>query len=91
MIFDCIPHWLSDKTTTEGWDKTPTFRMPPMPWGLDRNESDQLRDWHPNITEVRETPFRQGRGLSYGGVLPLLRGMPKSAKQTPFLLHLICS
>ncbi|MFT5466823.1 MAG: O-methyltransferase involved in polyketide biosynthesis [Verrucomicrobiales bacterium] len=90
IVFDGIPHWLSLMTTGEGWKKTPAFTMPPMPWGLDRGEISQIADWHPNIAEICEVPFRNGRGLASGGIRPLLRGLPGSTRQTPVLVHLKC-
>lgn len=90
MIFDCIPRWLSRKTTGGGWQKTPTYRTPPMPWGLDRHEAARILDWHPNIGEILKVPFRGGRGLASGSILALLRGLPKEETQTPSLLHLKC-
>lgn len=90
IVFDGIPRWLSRKTTAEGWEKAPGFVLPPMPWGIDRDEIAQLAGWHPNIDSVREVSFRNGRGLASGGMRPLLRVLPERDRQTPFLVHLKC-
>ncbi|MEM7014982.1 MAG: class I SAM-dependent methyltransferase [Verrucomicrobiota bacterium] len=90
IVFDGIPRWLSRLTMEEGWQMTPDFTLPPMPWGMDRTEIDEVRDWSKNIAEVDEIVFRGGRGLAYGGYVSLMRKLPKSDHQTPFLLRLTC-
>jgi hypothetical protein len=52
--FDTIPRWLCRKSTSEkGWFKTPNYRVPPAPWGINRNEIVKtLKDWLPTLQEV---------------------------------------
>ncbi len=43
VMFDYIGHFLSKRTLSEkGWMKTDTYRTPPMPWGVYRNELQPL-------------------------------------------------
>ncbi len=39
VMFDYNPRWLSKKTMSEkGWQKTPYYTAPKMPWGINRDE-----------------------------------------------------
>ncbi len=90
MAFDTIPHWAVQKSLN-GWKKTAHYTVPPMPWGLDRNERNTLKQWHPNIAEVRESPYPGGRGFFYGVALPLLLKLPGLRNKMPTVLHLLCA
>ena len=38
LMFDTIPVWLSNKSTSpKGWEKTPHYTTPKMPWGINRD------------------------------------------------------
>lgn len=89
MAFDVNPRWLV-RQSRRGWRKTRHYTTPPMPWGLDRNELDTMRSWHPNIADVRELPFRGGRGVFYRVLLPAIARMPWLRNQLPSLIHLRC-
>src|SRR6218665_689324 len=61
LMFDVIPKWYSRKTVQGLW-RTPHYKVPPMPWGLDRHEiAPLLRSWSPRITRVSEEPYRRFR------------------------------
>jgi O-methyltransferase involved in polyketide biosynthesis len=58
LAFDVIPRSLSKATCTR---QAPGryFSLPPMPWGLDRNElAPTLRGWHPGLRRLRFLPYR---------------------------------
>jgi O-methyltransferase involved in polyketide biosynthesis len=56
LMFDHIPRWASAKTL-KGWQKTPHWRAPPMPWGVDGHDLGPLmREWLP-ATSLRHWPF----------------------------------
>ena len=75
MLFDVIPRWFA-ANTLNGYQKTRTYRTPPMPWGLDVNQLAEIQSFHPNIAEVRELDFGRGRGYFYGFGLPILMRLP---------------
>lgn len=57
LLFDMIPRWFS-RLTLLGLRKTAHYTVPPMPFGLDRDEIEPtLRSIHANITRVAITPF----------------------------------
>jgi len=64
FTFDHIPRWLSRKTL-KGWWKTPHYRTPVMPWGIDCDEVEPtLRSWVPTLGEVRRLEFVFPRGMA---------------------------
>ena len=89
MIFDIVPRWAVRKSQ-RGWQKTRWYRVPTMPWGLDRNELQSMRAWHPNIREIRELNYSGGRGFAYSVLLPLFRKLPWMGNKAPSLVQLIC-
>ena len=75
LMFDAIPPWFSRKTL-RGTNKTPHYQVPPMPWGVNRNEIEPLlRIWAPNIASVAQVPFGYQRGLA-GALLPVISRTP---------------
>jgi O-methyltransferase involved in polyketide biosynthesis len=63
FAFDHIPGWISRKTL-RGWWKTPHYRTPPMPWGIDRHlVAPTLRAWVPALTDITTLPFILARGV----------------------------
>jgi O-methyltransferase involved in polyketide biosynthesis len=63
VVFDTVPRWFSDLTR---WrlNQTPQYRLPAMPWGIDRNEVEPtLRSWHPRLAIVELLDYRAPRGL----------------------------
>ncbi len=89
LVFDAIPRWFS-RMTLRGLKMTRHYTLPPMPWGLDRNELATIKGWHPNIAVVRELPFEGGRGLFHGVLVPVLRRLPWLGNKWFSLVHLLC-
>ena len=53
MLFDFVPHWLSDRTRV-GLKMSGDYQLPEMPWALDRNEVKKtLREWLPTLTYLK--------------------------------------
>lgn len=83
VMFDTIPRWFSKKTL-RGFYKTPNYRAPPMPWGINRGEIEPtLRGWSDRVHEVAIVPYGARRGvlgasLKICGGLPWLRNLPPS-------------
>jgi O-methyltransferase involved in polyketide biosynthesis len=78
IIFDTIPRWFS-KLTMDGLQQTPHYRLPPMPWGLDRDEiKTTLNHWHPTHTcmtflDYRSPRFPHRHTADFIETLPILR------------------
>jgi len=63
FAFDHIPRWFSNKTL-RGFKKTPHYRAPRMPWGINIDEIEPtLRAWVPDLAEYRRLPFNWPRGF----------------------------
>jgi O-methyltransferase involved in polyketide biosynthesis len=63
MIFDTVPRWFS-RLTLDGLQQTPHYRLPPMPWGIDRDEVEAtLRRWHPGLSRIEFLDYRAPRGV----------------------------
>lgn len=63
MVFDVVPRWFS-RLTLLGLKQTPHYRLPPMPWGINRDELEPtLRRWHPPLAGVAFLDYRVPRGL----------------------------
>jgi len=63
IAFDHIPEWLSRKTQG-GWQKTPHYRTPEMPWGINFTAVEQtFRQWVPGIQAFHQTHFKMPRGI----------------------------
>ena len=90
MVFDVMPHFLVRLTQAGWYRRTPHYAAPAMYWGLNRNELQTMRSWHPNIAEVREIDFRGGRGAAYRVVLPLWRRLPWIGNKLYSLVHVRC-
>jgi O-methyltransferase involved in polyketide biosynthesis len=65
MLIDTIPRSMS-KSTVAGMQKTPDYRPPPMPWGLDADELQAIKGYHPNIAQVLELPGDRPAGAIAG-------------------------
>jgi O-methyltransferase involved in polyketide biosynthesis len=78
MIFDSIPRWFS-RLTLEGLQQTPHYRLPPMPWGIDRDEIEKtLKAWMPGLSNVEFLEYLAPRGLhryaaQFVGHIPVYR------------------
>ena len=86
MAFDVVPRWFS-RLTLQGLRQTPNFRLPPMPWGINRDELEPtLQGWHPGLTRVAFLDYRAPRGV------PLLWArmighIPVFRHEVPSLVH----
>ncbi|MBB6251475.1 class I SAM-dependent methyltransferase [Nitrospirillum iridis] len=79
LVFDTVPAWLS-RLTLRGLNRTPHYRLPPMPWGIDTDRVvPTLTAWSPLIAVVETLEYRMPRGL------PLL--MDTLFRLTPTLRH----
>jgi hypothetical protein len=63
IVFDTVPRWFSHLTLM-GLNQTAKYRLPAMPWGINRDEVEPtLRRWHPNVAGVAFLDYRAPRGL----------------------------
>lgn len=86
LLFDGIPAWFSRKTLA-GWQKTPSYRMPPMPWGLNQSAMvSTLKAWVPGA-QVEIQPFRFPRG-AMRWMLPLCQALPGLKEIVPAIYQL---
>jgi O-methyltransferase involved in polyketide biosynthesis len=61
LVFDVVGRDLSE-ATRRGLQQTETYRLPAMPWGLNRNEVVRtLRAWNVRTKSIRFLPYRVGR------------------------------
>lgn len=90
LVFDVMPHLLVRLAQERRYRKTAQYTVPPMYWGLNRDELGTIQSWHPHIAEVREIPFQGGRGLQYRIILPLLRRLPWLGNKLFSLVHVRC-
>jgi O-methyltransferase involved in polyketide biosynthesis len=86
IVFDAIPRWFSDLTLL-GLNQTASYRLPSMPWGINRDEIEPtLRRWHPRVATVTFLSYRSPRGLPH-----LFAGMtnrvPVARQRVPSLVH----
>jgi O-methyltransferase involved in polyketide biosynthesis len=85
MMFDTVPRWLS-RRTLRGLNRTKTYRVPPMPWGIDGNELLRIKSFHENVVELREVGFPNGRGLFFGVIAPWLERLPILRDKRPAMV-----
>jgi hypothetical protein len=86
LIFDTIPRWFS-MLTRLGVNQTADYRLPSMPWGIDRDElAPTLRRWHPRMSDVVLLPYRSPRGLGHA-VAGLTDRIPVARNGVPCLVH----
>lgn len=64
IVFDTVPRWFS-RATLRGVKRTRHYRVPPMPWGIDRNQiAPTLKAWGV-ASQVTVHPYRLLRGLPW--------------------------
>jgi O-methyltransferase involved in polyketide biosynthesis len=86
MIFDAVPRWFS-RLTLRGFNQTPHYRLPPMPWGINRDQIEPaLRQWMPRLTSVTFLDYRVPRGLPQM-VAHLIHHMPFVRHEVPSLVY----
>lgn len=87
LMFDVIPRWFSRRTVA-GLDFTPHYRLPAMPWGIDRHEiAATLRGWHAGIEVLSEEAYRRFRGFPLS-MLPWLARVPVLGRYLPAVVRL---
>jgi O-methyltransferase involved in polyketide biosynthesis len=87
MVFDVVPLWFS-RLTLEGLQQTSHYRLPKMPWGINRDEIEPtLRRWSPGITAVKVLAYRMPRGLPLA-IAELMDRFPIVRHKIPSLVHI---
>ncbi len=87
MVFDVVPRWFSCLTLW-GLNQTPHYRLPSMPWGIDRDEIEQtLAKWHPSLGSIKFLNYRVLRGLQ-SLVTQIMQDIPAFRHEAPSLIHL---
>ena len=90
MVFDTIPRWFS-RMTLLGHNQTPHYRLPPMPWGIDRNEiGPTLLSWLPEVGRVSFLDYRVPRGLP-SMIARMIDQVPVLRHEVPSLVHISMS
>ena len=86
LVFDVIPAWFS-ALTMWGFMKTPYYRLPPMPWGIDAdNIGPCLHEWSSGIESINLLEYRAPRG--WPRMLEnLLRMNPTNKRYLPCLVQ----
>jgi O-methyltransferase involved in polyketide biosynthesis len=86
MIFDVVPRWFS-RVTLLGLNQTPRYRLPPMPWGIDRDRIEPtLRRWIQCLASVTFLDYRVPRGLPLI-VAHVINRIPFVRHEVPSLVH----
>jgi O-methyltransferase involved in polyketide biosynthesis len=86
MVFDVVPRWFS-RLTLLGLNQTPQYRLPPMPWGINRDELEPtLRRWHPGLNDVEFLDYHAPRGLPLF-LAHVLDHIPVVRHEVPSLVH----
>jgi O-methyltransferase involved in polyketide biosynthesis len=86
LLFDSIPRWFS-RMTLKGFWKSPHYRVPPMPWGVNRDRIEPLLErWSPRFTAITAVPYGSSRG-SAGVVSRLLARTPGLRNLLPSVVH----
>ncbi len=88
IAFDVVPRWFS-QLTLWGLMQTPHFRLPPMPWGINRNEIESsLRSWCPRIAVLKLVDYRVPH--SWPKLLEdFSRLIPLAQNELPCLVHVV--
>ena len=88
MVFDVVPRWYS-RLTLLGLNRTPHYRIPPMPWGINRDEVEPtLRDWMPSLDSVTFLDYRTPRGWSQA-MARMAHHLPIVRNEVPSLVHVV--
>jgi O-methyltransferase involved in polyketide biosynthesis len=86
MVFDTVPRWFS-RLTMEGLQQTPHYRLPPMPWGIDRDEIEpRLRGWSPGLSRIEFLEYRSPRGV-HRYISDFVKAMPVYRHEVPCLVR----
>ncbi len=88
ILFDTVPRWFS-QATRRGVHQTPRYRLPPMPWGINRDEVEAtLRAWHPRMADVKLLEYRMPRGLPLM-MANITNALAVARHQVPSLVHVV--
>lgn len=87
LMFDVIPRWFSTKTL-KGYQKTPHYRTPRMPWGVNRDEIErQLKTWGLPLGSYAEEPYRKFRVFPWG-LAPWMARLPWLGRRMPAIVRI---
>lgn len=87
VMFDTIPRWFSRKTLA-GYMKTPHYKTPRMPWGINRDElKSRFRAWGLPLAAYYEEPYRKFRIFPWG-MAPWLAKLPFLGPRLPAIVRL---
>jgi hypothetical protein len=71
-----------------GLNQTRHYRLPPMPWGIDRDEiSPTLKTWHPNLSDVALLDYRAPRG-AHRFATGMIDNLPVLRHEVPSLVKI---
>lgn len=90
LMFDTISEFLSRKAMSEkGWMKTKHYRVPPVPWGINRDEMETVfTQWLSDDIEVIDIGYSGfPRGL-WKYLLPIFESIPIMKKITPTIVKI---
>jgi hypothetical protein len=86
LVFDAVPRWFS-RLTLLGLRQTPHYRLPPMPWGVNRDELGAvLQRWHPRLAGLTFLGYGPPRGLPHL-LQGVVRHVPVARHAVPGLAH----
>jgi O-methyltransferase involved in polyketide biosynthesis len=86
IVFDAVPRWFSHLTLW-GLNQTPHYRLPAMPWGINRDELEStLRNWLPRVATVEFLDYRAPRGLPRV-LADMTNHIPVARHAVPSLVH----
>lgn len=88
LAFDTVPRWTSKKSVKDnGVQLTPNYRLPPLPWGVNRDEiGPLLRSWTPKVGAVEVVLYGAFRGAR-GRLWPLLARIPVLRNAIPTMVR----
>jgi O-methyltransferase involved in polyketide biosynthesis len=88
IVFDVVPHWFSRLTVMGLW-QTPHCRLPPMPWGIGRDDiAATLRSWHWRFNECVFLEYGPPRGLPLL-LTKMMQLFPSARQELPCLVHVM--
>jgi O-methyltransferase involved in polyketide biosynthesis len=86
IVFDAVPRWFSHLTLW-GLNQTPYYRLPAMPWGINRDELEPtLRNWLPLVATVEFLDYRAPRGMPRV-LAEMTNHIPVARHAVPSLVH----
>jgi O-methyltransferase involved in polyketide biosynthesis len=86
IVFDTVPRWFSHLTLW-GLNQTEHYRLPSMPWGINRNEIEPtLHRWHRHVSSIAFLCYRPPRGPTRV-LAELISQVPIARQGVPSLVH----